>query len=106
MDLPKSFNDLIRQSERPVLVDFWADWCGPCRTIAPAIAQIARDYKGKLLVVKINVDEKPYVANQFGVRSIPTIILFRDGRPIMQQQGAVPYETLKQKIDRAMMQNA
>ncbi len=106
MELPKSFNDLIEQSELPVLVDFWAEWCGPCRAVAPTIAQIAREYKGRMLVVKINIDEKPYVANKFGVRSIPAIMLFHKGKAIMQEVGALPYDTLKRKIDHAMLQAA
>ncbi len=101
--LPRSFNDLITQSETPVLVDFWAAWCGPCRTLAPTIEQIARDYKGKLLVVKINVDEKPQVSAQYNVRSIPTIMMFHRGKTLMRQEGALPYETLKQMIDRSIV---
>jgi thioredoxin len=106
MNLPKSFNDLIQQSDRPVLVDFWAEWCGPCRMVAPTIERIAQEYKGKLLVVKINVDEKPHVANQYGIRSIPTIMLFHRGKTLMHQQGALPYDRLKHEIDRAIMQTA
>ena len=100
--LPRSFNDLITQSELPVLVDFWAEWCGPCHMLAPTIEQIARDYKGKLLVVKINVDEKPQISRQYGIQSIPTVMIFHRGKTLMQQSGALPYETLKQMIDRVM----
>lgn len=106
MNLPKSFNDLIQQSDRPVLVDFWAEWCGPCRMVSPTIEKIAQEYKGKLLVVKINVDEKPHVASQYGIRSIPTIMLFHKGKAMMHQQGALSYDMLKREVDRAMMQAA
>ena len=100
--LPRSFNELVEQSDRPVLVDFWAAWCGPCRMVAPVIEQIAREYKGKLLVVKINVDEKPQVSAQYSVQSIPTIMLFHRGKVLMREAGALPYGALKQSIDAAL----
>jgi thioredoxin len=100
--LPKSFNDLIRDSDLPVLVDFWATWCGPCRMVAPVIEQIAREYKGKLHVVKIDVDQKPQISAQYGIQSIPTIMMFHRGQELMRQSGALPYGTLKQAIDRAI----
>jgi thioredoxin len=100
--LPRSFNDLITQSDVPVLVDFWAEWCGPCHMLAPTIERIARDYKGKLLVVKINVDEKPQISGQYGIQSIPTVMMFHRGKTLMRQSGVVPYDALKQMIDKAM----
>lgn len=100
--LPKSFNDLIQQSELPVLVDFWAEWCGPCKVLGPVIEQIAREYKGKLRVVKINVDEKPQVSAQYGIQSIPTLMIFHRGRMLMRQSGALPYGALKSEIEKAM----
>ena len=101
--LPKSFADLVRDSDLPVLVDFWAEWCGPCRAVAPVIDRIAREYKGKLRVVKVDVDKKPEVSAQYGIRSIPTIMLFHRGNVLMRQSGAVPYETLKRRIDEKIM---
>jgi thioredoxin 1 len=100
--LPNSFNDLIQESDLPVLVDFWAEWCGPCRMVAPVIEQIAREYKGKLRVVKIDVDQKPELSSQYGIQSIPTIMMFHRGKVLMRQSGALPYVTLKQVIDRSM----
>src|SRR5687767_10538681 len=102
MPLPKSFNDLVAQSDLPVLVDFWAEWCGPCHTIAPSIAQLARDYKGRLRVVKVNVDDKPQVAAQYGIRSIPTLILFSNNKIVGRQTGALSQSQLKQFVDGAL----
>jgi thioredoxin len=101
--LPKSFNDLVRESDIPVLVDFWAAWCGPCRAVAPVIEQIAHEYKGKLRVVKIDVDHKPQISEQYGIQSIPTIMMFHRGKVLMRQSGALPYASLKQAIDQAMV---
>ncbi len=98
-NLPKSFLELIRVSDKPVLVDFWAEWCGPCRMVSPLIRKIAGEYKGKLLTVKINVDRKQHIAGKFEVQSIPTIIMFWKGRPIMRLEGALPYDVLKSRID-------
>jgi thioredoxin len=100
--LPKSLSDLIEQSEQPVLVDFWAEWCGPCHTVAPVIAQIAREYKGRLVVVKVNVDQKPAIAAQYQIQSIPTIMIFKGGRSLARQSGALPYGALKQMGDGAI----
>jgi thioredoxin 1 len=102
MPLPKSFEDLVTQSEVPVLVDFWAEWCGPCHALAPTIEQIAREYKGKLLVVKVNVDEKQQVAARYQIQSIPTIMLFHRGRTLARQSGALPYPALRQMVDSAL----
>lgn len=96
--LPNSFNDLINQSELPVLVDFWAEWCGPCKMMAPVLKQVAGEFKGRLMVVKVNVDEKPQVAAAYQVQGIPTLILFHKGRILARQTGAVPFERLKSLI--------
>jgi thioredoxin 1 len=101
--LPQSFNELIQNSDLPVLVDFWAEWCGPCRMVAPVIEQVAHEYKGKLLVVKINVDHKPQISAEYGIQSIPTIMLFHRGKVLMRQSGALPYGALKQKIDQSIV---
>jgi thioredoxin 2 len=84
----------VASSRLPVLVDLWAAWCGPCRTVAPAVARAARDYAGRLKVVKVDVDAAPAVAAQFGARSIPTLLLLRDGLVVARQVGAVPADRL------------
>ena len=98
--LPKSFNDLIQQSELPVLVDFWAEWCGPCKMVSPVVEQLAREYKGRLLTVKINVDQKQHIAAQYKISSIPTIMLFHQGQVLMRQTGALPYSALKSQLEK------
>jgi thioredoxin 1 len=102
MALPKSFDDLLAQAELPVLVDFWAEWCGPCHTLAPTVAQLAREYKGRLLVIKINVDEKQQIAAKYRIQSIPTLILFDKGEAVARQSGALPYGALRQFVDGAL----
>ena len=97
--LPASFFELLQTSSLPVLVDFWADWCGPCRAVSPAVERLARDYQGKLLAVKINVDRKPGVAARYEVEAIPTIMLFWKGEPVMRLQGAQPYEALRRALE-------
>ena len=85
----------VLRSELPVLVDFWAEWCGPCRMIAPLVAQIAEERAGEIKVGKINVDDEGELAAQFGVSSIPTLILFRDGEPVKGMVGARPKEQIE-----------
>lgn len=97
-----SFAADVLQSKTPVLVDFWAEWCGPCRAIAPAIDEISEEYAGKLTVAKVNIDENPQTPNNYSVRGIPTLILFKDGKPAATQVGAAPKSTLKAWIDRSL----
>lgn len=96
--LPKSFFDLINESDVPVLVDFWAPWCGPCRMVSPAIAKLANELKGKIMVVKVNVDEKQHVAARYQIQSIPTIMMFFKGNIMMRLVGAHPFEKIKQEV--------
>jgi thioredoxin 1 len=84
-----SFQNDVLQSDKPVLVDFWAEWCGPCRSIAPLLEEVAAERQDSLRVVKVNVDDSPALATQFGVRSIPTLILFQNGKPQAQRVGAL-----------------
>jgi thioredoxin 1 len=96
--LPGSFFELVRVSDLPVLVDFWAEWCGPCRTVSPAIERLAKEFSGRILTVKVNVDRKPEVAQAYEVQGIPTIMLFWKGEPRMRLTGAYPYEAIRQNI--------
>lgn len=97
-NLPKSFSELIQTSELPVVVDFWAEWCGPCKMVSPALERIAREFKGRLMVIKINVDQKQQIAAQYQIQSIPTIMMFHRGVQKMRLVGALPYEAIKQEI--------
>ncbi len=97
--LPASFFELVRTSEKPVLVDFWAEWCGPCRIVSPTIERLAREYSGRLLTVKVNVDRKPIIAQAYEVQGIPTIMLFWKGEPRMRLTGAYPYEAIKKNLE-------
>jgi thioredoxin 1 len=97
-----SFEAEVLKSDQPVVVDFWAEWCGPCRTIAPALEEIATELKDKLKVVKLNVDENPNVAGQLGIRSIPTLIVFKDGKAAAQKVGAAPKGELLRWINGAI----
>ena len=97
--LPRSFFELIETADKPVLVDFWAAWCGPCRMVSPAIERVAREYSGRLLAVKVNVDEKQAIASRFQIQAIPTIMLFWKGQPVMRLQGAQPYEAIRSHLE-------
>ena len=96
------FDSHVLQSDVPVLVDFWAPWCGPCKMIAPALDQLAGEYAGKAKVVKVDVDQNPATAMKFRVRSIPMLLLFKDGQIHGQQIGAVGKAQLAQLIDKAL----
>lgn len=90
--------DQFVNSDKPVLVDFWAEWCGPCKMIGPVVEELAGDYEGKAVIGKLNVDENPTVTAKFGVRSIPTLLVFKNGQVVDKQVGAVPKSVLSQKI--------
>ncbi|MBS3028357.1 MAG: thioredoxin [Dolichospermum sp. DET50] len=95
-----SFKVDVLDSEVPVLVDFWAPWCGPCRMVAPVVEEIALQYEGKLKVVKVNTDENPQIASQYGIRSIPTLMIFKDGQKVDTVVGAVPKTTLSNTLEK------
>lgn len=99
-NLPKSFDELINSSELPVLVDFWAEWCGPCRMLSPIIQQLANEFKGRILTVKVNVDEKPHVATKYQIQSIPTVMMFHQGEVLVRLTGASPYPALRAEIEK------
>jgi thioredoxin 1 len=95
-----SFEKEVLQSEQPVLVDFWAEWCAPCRMIAPTVERIAGQYAGRARVVKVNVDDNPSTAQRYGIKGIPTLILFNDGREAERVVGAVSGEALGRIIEK------
>ncbi|MBD1841038.1 thioredoxin [Coleofasciculus sp. FACHB-64] len=95
-----SFKQEVLDSEVPVLVDFWAPWCGPCRMVAPVVDEIAQQYDGQVKVVKLNTDENPNVASQYGIRSIPTLMIFKGGQRVDMVVGAVPKTTLANTLEK------
>ncbi len=97
-----SFEADVLKATEPVVVDFWAEWCGPCKMIGPSLEELARDYAGKVKIVKLNVDENPAVAGKLGIRSIPTLMLFKDGKLASQKVGAAPKGELAKWINGAI----
>lgn len=95
-----NFKEEVLENEVPVLVDFWAPWCGPCRMVAPVVEEIADQYEGKVKVVKLNTDENPNVASQYGIRSIPTLMIFKGGQRVDMVVGAVPKTTLANTLEK------
>ena len=94
-----NFDELVMKSDKPVLLDFWAEWCGPCRMVGPIVEELAKEYEGKAVIGKVNVDTNPNISMNFGIRNIPTLLYFKNGVVVDKQVGAVPKANLAAKLN-------
>ena len=97
-----TFDEEVIKSDTPVLVDFWADWCAPCKMIAPIVVELSDEFDGKVKFAKVDVDSNPKIATNYGIRGIPTLLIFNDGKPVDQVVGAVPKSVLKSHLDEVL----
>ena len=95
-----SFSNEVLNSELPVLVDFWAEWCGPCKMVSPIVEELANEYNGKVKVAKLDVDSNPQTATNYGIRGIPTLLMFKDGSAVDQIVGAIPKAQIAERLDK------
>ena len=98
----QNFDELVLKSDKPVLVDFWAEWCGPCRMVGPTVEELAKEYEGRAVVGKVNVDHNPNISVQFGIRNIPALLYFKNGQVVDKQIGVAPKNVLAGKLDAQM----
>ena len=98
-----NFEEIVLKSDKPVLIDFWAEWCGPCRMVGPVVEEISKEYNGKALVGKVNVDHNPGISTKYGIRNIPALLYFKDGEIVDKQIGAVPKSVLAEKLAKQLV---
>lgn len=97
-----NFDEVVTNSDKPVLVDFWAEWCGPCRMVGPVVEELAKEYEGRAVIGKVNVDENPDISVKFGIRNIPALLFFKNGEIVDKQIGAVPKSALVEKLEKQL----
>jgi thioredoxin 1 len=97
-----NFAEVVLKADQHVLIDFWAEWCGPCRMVGPVVEELAKDYEGKAVVGKVNVDENPEISVRYGIRNIPALLFFKNGEIVDKQIGAVPKSVLNEKLEKQL----